>query len=45
MHWLEVNIKLDLEEREWDGAEWIEVAQNKDKLRALLNKVMNFRVP
>jgi hypothetical protein len=29
----------------WDGVDWIDVAQDRDQWRALVNKVMNFRVP
>jgi hypothetical protein len=39
------NIKIDLKEIGWDGVEWIDLAQDKDKWRALVNKVMNLRVP
>jgi hypothetical protein len=34
------NIKIDLREREWDGMDWIELAQNRDQWRALVNTVM-----
>jgi hypothetical protein len=40
----EDNIKIDLQEVGW-GMDWIELAKNMDRLRALLNVVMNFRVP
>jgi hypothetical protein len=39
------NIKMDLREIEWDGGDWIDVAENRDQWRALLNMVMNLRVP
>jgi hypothetical protein len=39
------NIRMDFREREWDGVDWIDVAQDRDQWRALLNTVMNFRVP
>jgi hypothetical protein len=29
----------------WDGMDWIDVAQDKDQWRALVNTVMNHRVP
>jgi hypothetical protein len=39
------NIKMDLREIGWDGIDWIEMAQNRDQWRALLNTVINLRVP
>jgi hypothetical protein len=37
--------KMDLREMEWDGVDWIDVAQNRDQWRALVNTVLNIRVP
>jgi hypothetical protein len=39
------NIKIDLREIGWDRMDWIELAQDRDKWRALVNTVMNLRVP
>jgi hypothetical protein len=39
------NIKMDLGEIEWDGRDWIELAQDRDQWRVLVNTVMNLRVP
>jgi hypothetical protein len=39
------NIKIDLGELEWDGVEWIDLAQDRDQWWALVNTVMNLRVP
>jgi hypothetical protein len=38
------NIKMDLREIGWGGMDWIDLAQNRDQWRALLNTVMNLRV-
>jgi hypothetical protein len=38
------NIKMDLREIVWD-MDWIDLAQDKDQWRALVNTVMNLRVP
>jgi hypothetical protein len=42
--WMD-NIKMDVREIGWDGVDWIELAQDKDQWRDLVNTVMNFRVP
>jgi hypothetical protein len=39
------NIEVDLGEVGWGGANWISLAQDRDKWRALGNGVMTFRVP
>jgi hypothetical protein len=39
------NIKIDLREIGWDGMDWIDLARNRDQLRALVNTVMNLLVP
>jgi hypothetical protein len=39
------NIKMNLREIRWDGIDWIDLAQNRDQWRALVNAVMNLRVP
>jgi hypothetical protein len=38
------NIKMDTVEIEWGGVDWIGVAQDRDKWRALVNAVMDLRV-
>jgi hypothetical protein len=38
------NIKIDLRETGWDGMDWIDLAQDRNQLRALVNTVMNLRV-
>jgi hypothetical protein len=39
------NIKKDLREIGWDGMDWLNRAQDRDQRRALVNTVMNLRVP
>jgi hypothetical protein len=35
---------MDLTEIEWGGVDWIDMAQDKDQWRALVNTVVNFQV-
>jgi hypothetical protein len=37
-----VNIKTDLREIGWGAVDWIDLAQDRDQWRALVNMVMNF---
>jgi hypothetical protein len=39
------NIIRDLREIGRDGMDWIDLAQDRDQWRALVNTVMNIRVP
>jgi hypothetical protein len=36
---------MDLRETGWDGGDWIDLAQDMDQWRDLVNAVMNLRVP
>jgi CRISPR/Cas system-associated protein Cas7 (RAMP superfamily) len=36
---------MDLTEIGWDGIDWIDLAQDRDRWRALVKTVMNLRVP
>jgi len=44
-HRWEDNIKMDLQEVGCGGMDWIEMAQDRDRWRALVSGVMNLRVP
>jgi hypothetical protein len=41
----EDNIKMDLREIECGGMDWIDLAHDRDQWRAIVNTVMNLRVP
>jgi hypothetical protein len=44
-HRWEDNIKMDIEEVGCVGMDWIDLAWDRDRWRALVNAVMNLRVP
>jgi hypothetical protein len=39
------NVKINLREIGWGGMEWINLAENRDKWKTLVNTVMNLPVP
>jgi hypothetical protein len=39
------NVKIDFGEIGWGGMNWIGLAQDRDQLKALVNAIMNLRVP
>jgi hypothetical protein len=41
----EDNIKMDLQQVGCGGIDWIEMALDRDRWRALVNAVMNLRIP
>jgi hypothetical protein len=41
----EDNTKMDFREVGWGGIDWIDLAQDRDRWRTLVNTVMNLRVP
>jgi hypothetical protein len=41
----EEDIKIDLKQTVWVGGDWINIAQDRDRLRALVTSVIKLRVP
>jgi hypothetical protein len=39
------NIKMDLREIGWDGVDWMDMVQDRDQWRTLVNTVLNLWVP
>jgi hypothetical protein len=39
------SIKMDLREIGWNGVDWIDMAQDRDQWRAVVNTLLNLRVP
>jgi hypothetical protein len=39
------NIKTDLGDIGWDNMDWIDLSQDRDQWRALVNTIMKLRVP
>jgi hypothetical protein len=42
--WLD-NIRMDLVEVGWGDVDWIGLAQDRDRWRALVNSILNLRLP
>jgi hypothetical protein len=39
------NIKIDLREIDWDGMDRVDLAQDRDQWRAIVNTIMDLRIP
>jgi len=37
--------RMDLRKIVWDGVDWVHLAQDRDRWRAVVNTVMNLRIP
>jgi hypothetical protein len=44
-HGLWDNIKMNIRESGWGGMDWINLAQDRDQCKTLVNTVMNFQFP
>jgi hypothetical protein len=42
--WVDI-VKMDFRDIGWGGMDWIDLAQDRDQWRALVNTIMNLRVP
>jgi hypothetical protein len=40
-----LRVKMNLQEVGWGGTDWIELALDRDRWRALVDAVMNIRIP
>jgi hypothetical protein len=40
-----IKVRVYLRETGWDGMDWIDLAQDRDQWKALVNTVMNLQVP
>jgi len=40
-----ITLKVDLQEVGWEGTDWNDLAQKRDRWRALMNTIMNFSFP
>jgi len=41
----EDNIRMDLREKGWENVDWIDLVHDSDPWRAVVNTVMNLRIP
>jgi hypothetical protein len=44
-YWWEDNVRMDLGEVGWSDVDWIGLAKDRNRWRALVNSVLNLRVP
>jgi hypothetical protein len=44
-HRCEDNIRMDVRKVGWEGVDWIHLTLDRDQSRAVMNMVMNLRVP
>jgi hypothetical protein len=42
---LQDNIRIDLGEKVWEDVDWMHLDQDRDQWRALVNTIMNLRIP